>query len=151
VNLKNEKIMLRYFILFIGLGLFSMCSSSRQGQSSVDTSVGRNVGKTEAISEVETDNSALQLVDYLRRIPGVQVSGSRDNPIIRVRVSSSVQSDVEPLFVIDRTVVGNSYQSAASMVDVNDIQSVRVLKDVSSTSMYGMQGANGVILIKTKK
>jgi len=143
--------MYRYYILFFAIILFTACSSSQQGQSSVDKSTRGSTGKTQAISEFSTDNSAMELVDYLRRISGVQVFGSKNNPVIRVRVSWSVNSDLEPLYVIDRTIVGNSYESAASMVDVNDIDKITVLKDVSSTSMYGMQGANGVILIKTKK
>jgi TonB-dependent SusC/RagA subfamily outer membrane receptor len=140
--------MYKYLIISILSGLIISCTTS---QPATDQTNERKVIRTEAISEVNTENPSLQLADYLKRIPGVQVSGSKDNPMVRVRVSSSVQNDVEPLFVIDNTRVGNSYQSAASMVDVNDIKSVSVLKDVSSTSMYGMQGANGVIVIKTKK
>ncbi|MBR9999387.1 MAG: TonB-dependent receptor plug domain-containing protein [Cyclobacteriaceae bacterium] len=139
--------MYKYLNLLLVSGFFISCTST---QPAIDQNKNQHTGRTEAISDVETDNPSLQLSDYLRRIPGVQVTGTKDNPVIRVRVSSSVQSDVDPLFVIDNTRVGNSYQTAASMVDVNDIKKVTVLKDVSSTSMYGMQGANGVIVIRTK-
>jgi hypothetical protein len=71
--------MYRYLILFFSIILFITCSPTKQGQSTVDDGASRNVGTTQAISEVKTDNSALQLVDYLRRIPGVQVSGSKND------------------------------------------------------------------------
>lgn len=134
--------------------LMASCSVNRNSQSSNSTKQKSRVsGTTEAISEVKTTDAdaTLELIDYLRRVPGVQISGSRSDPVIRIRSGMSLLSDYEPLYVIDGNPIGNDYKSAASQVDPNDIASVSVLKDVSSTNMYGMRGANGVIVIKTKK
>ncbi len=140
--------MLRNFIGLLVIVIFSLgCASTQQSNVAGND---QQTNRSDASSEVNVKNATLELSDYLRRLPGVQITGSGSNVTVRVRTSTSVSNTVEPLYVIDGNRVGNSYQSAASQVDVNDIQSVRVLKDVSSTSMYGMQGANGVILIKTK-
>jgi TonB-dependent SusC/RagA subfamily outer membrane receptor len=121
------------------------CSSSNVASSD------RNA-KTVDNDEVKTDNlQNLTLADYLRRIPGLQVQGSGQNVSVTVRGSTSVSADNSPLYVIDRNMVGNDYSQVAAMVDPNDIASVNVLKDAASTSSYGLRGANGVVVIKTKK
>lgn len=91
-----------------------------------------------------------ELVDYLRRVPGLQITGANGNYSIAVRGAVSLNASSEPLFIVDNVQVG-SYQSAASLVDPNNIRSVEVLKDVASTQPYGMRGAGGVILIRTQK
>jgi len=87
--------------------------------------------------------------DFLRRIPGVQVSGQGNNVQVRVRGLSTISGDPSPLFVIDGVEVGNSYGDVA-FLDGNQIDKIRVLKDATSTSRYGFRGSNGVIVIKTK-
>ena len=89
-----------------------------------------------------------ELVDYLRRTPGLQIIGSSPDYKIRVRGDVSVNANAEPLFVIDNVRVGN-YSQAASMVDPNNIKYVNVLKSVADTQAYGTQGVGGVILIRT--
>jgi TonB-linked SusC/RagA family outer membrane protein len=93
------------------------------------------------------------------RIPGVQVNtnsgrpGGRTN--IRIRGFSSINSTNNPLYVVDgvQLPMGNQAQfsQAIDYLNPNDIVSVEVLKDASSTAIYGARGANGVILITTKK
>jgi len=93
------------------------------------------------------------------RISGVQVNtnsgrpGGRTN--IRVRGFSSINSSNNPLYVIDGVMlpVGNQTQASQAIdyINPNDIVSVEVLKDASSTAIYGARGANGVILITTKR
>ncbi len=100
---------------------------------------------------VETKETNLSLADYLRRVPGVQVSGSGQSTKVLIRGASTSTGSTEPLFIIDRTPIGNNYGQVASMVDVNNIRRVEVLKDAASTSFYGMRGSNGVIIIRTKK
>jgi TonB-linked SusC/RagA family outer membrane protein len=93
------------------------------------------------------------------RMAGVQVNtnsgrpGGRTN--IRVRGFSSINSSNNPLYVVDGVMLpqGNQAQfsSAIDYINPNDIVSVEVLKDASSTAIYGARGANGVILVTTKK
>lgn len=124
------------------------CTASNQSAGSRKVTRSTN---TTSSATIETQNQAQSLFDYLRRVPGLQVSGTESNPTILVRNSPSLQPGANrPLFVIDGRPVGNDYNQAASIVDVNDIKSVTVLKDVASTSAYGLRGANGVIVIRTK-
>lgn len=91
--------------------------------------------------------SALQVI--AGRLAGVNVTiadGSPDAPIkIRVRGGGSITQDNSPLFIVDGFPVNNINDIAPG-----DIESMDVLKDASSTAIYGAQGANGVVLITTK-
>ncbi len=101
---------------------------------------------------VETKETNLSLADYLRRVPGLQVRGSGENVTVMIRGGSgSPLGGNEPLYVIDRVRIGNNYNQAKDQVDVNDIRYIEVLKDVASTSLYGMIGSNGVVVIHLKK
>ncbi len=83
------------------------------------------------------------------RLAGVQVTSTDGSPdaevLIRVRGGGSVTGDNSPLYIIDGF-------PAKSINDVSptDIQSIDILKDASSTAIYGSQGANGVVIITTK-
>jgi TonB-linked SusC/RagA family outer membrane protein len=83
------------------------------------------------------------------RLAGVQVTtteGSPDAEIkIRVRGGGSISQDNSPLFIVDGFPV-----SSISNIPPSDIQDITVLKDASSTAIYGARGANGVILVTTK-
>ena len=89
------------------------------------------------------------LADFLYRIPGVNVTGPSTNPTITVRGISSTNSGIEPLYVIDGQPVGTSYLNVNGMLNVRDIAHVQVLKG-SEASLYGVRGANGVIVITTR-
>jgi len=83
---------------------------------------------------------------------------------VRVRGGTSISSSNEPLYVIDGMPVqsantlpggtgltGGSQRNPLSRLNPNDIESITVLKDASATAIYGARGANGVVLITTKK
>jgi len=84
------------------------------------------------------------------RASGVQVKQNSLEPggnvSIRVRGASSVSAENEPLYVIDGFQTDNM-----SQINMDDIESIEILKDASTTAIYGARGANGVILITTKK
>ncbi len=90
------------------------------------------------------------LADYLTKVPGVNVSGSGDNAYVTIRGISSFQSGNTPLYVVDGQAIGNNYSQANNMVNPQDIDYVRVLKGPDA-AIYGVRGANGVIVIVTKK
>lgn len=84
--------------------------------------------------------------------PGVQLySGSGDPtggaPTIRIRGFGSMSASNAPLVVVD----GVPYDGAISQINPADVESMSVLKDASASAIYGHRGANGVILITTKK
>ena len=83
--------------------------------------------------------------------PGVQVNGSTGTPgsapSIRIRGFNSINGDNSPLYVVD----GIPYEGSLSDLSPNDIESMSVLKDAASCALYGNRGANGVVLITTKR
>lgn len=93
------------------------------------------------------------------RISGVQVNTNSGRPggqtNIRIRGFSSINSSNNPLYVVDGVILplGTQTQNSSPIDYLNpgDFASVEVLKDASSTAIYGARGANGVILITTKK
>jgi TonB-linked SusC/RagA family outer membrane protein len=86
------------------------------------------------------------------KIPGVVIQQNNgtpgSTPAIKVRGFGSISAGNSPLIVIDGNIVG---ASIFSTLNTNDIESMDVLKDASSTAIYGSKGSNGVILITTKR
>jgi TonB-dependent starch-binding outer membrane protein SusC len=76
-----------------------------------------------------------------------------DHEKIRIRGQSSFFSSAEPLYVVDGVPVPIVNMSSLGIADLNihDIDNITILKDASSTALYGFQGGNGVVLIDTKK
>ena len=93
------------------------------------------------------------------RIAGVQVNTNSGRPggqtNVRIRGFSSINATNNPLYVVDGVILPVGTQTnnsnAIDYINPNDIASVEVLKDASATAIYGARGANGVILITTKK
>ncbi len=81
---------------------------------------------------------------------GVQVQQSDFSPgstlLITIRGGNSIRSTNTPLYVVDGFI-----SDAGNQISPNDIEDIQILKDASSTAIYGARGANGVILITTKK
>ncbi len=86
------------------------------------------------------------------KAPGVQVqqtSGAPGStPAIKVRGFGSISAGNNPLIVVDGNIVN---MQVFSLLNSNEIESIDVLKDASSTAIYGSRGANGVIMVTTKK
>ena len=84
-------------------------------------------------------------------IPGVVTTSANGQPgsslAIRVRGFGSINATSEPLFVVD----GVPYIGGTSNINPADVENISVLKDASSTALYGSRAANGVVLITTKK
>ena len=95
------------------------------------------------------------------RAAGVQITQNSGAPggttSIRIRGGNSIQGDNEPLYVIDGIPFKNDGAGSGSSFNVlstlnpSDIESMSVLKDASSTAIYGSRGANGVVIITTKR
>jgi len=114
-----------------------------QKRAAVTGAVSSVSGKTLSSLPVGGVDQALQ-----GRVAGLTVvnNGSPGNaPIIQIRGVSSVNSDSNPLYIIDGVPGG------IGGIDPRDIQSVDVLKDASSAAIYGSRATNGVIIITTKK
>jgi outer membrane cobalamin receptor len=96
----------------------------------------------------ETDIPYTSMLDRLRRVPRLAITGPDYDPTILIRGSRSMESSNEPLFEIDGTIVGTGYSSIRS-VDVNQVESIRVVTPAQA-GLYGSRGANGVVKINTK-
>jgi TonB-dependent SusC/RagA subfamily outer membrane receptor len=105
---------------------------------------------------------------YLGKISGVSITGQGASAEIRIRgystlgntggvsgfAADAMNSSAaigEPIFVLNGTVFNGRFADLYSSLNVNDINNVTVLKDASSTAMYGSRGANGVVVINLKK
>jgi len=115
----------------------------------------RKTDVTGALSVISTKEFAQQPVTRLDQVlqgraTGVQVTQSNGSPggdsRIRIRGANSVLGNNDPLYVIDG-YIGADY----NLLNPSDIASIQVLKDAASTSIYGSRGANGVVIITTKK
>ncbi|MCM5664069.1 SusC/RagA family TonB-linked outer membrane protein [Galbibacter mesophilus] len=86
------------------------------------------------------------------RAAGVEVTSNNGAPgaasTIRIRGASSIQGNNNPLYVVDGFIAGTNFN--LNNLNVNDIESVEVLKDATALAIYGTRGAAGVILITTK-
>lgn len=130
-------------------------------------------GAVSSLREKDFNPGANASVDQLilGRSAGVQVSQTSSEPggglSIRIRGASSVNAGNEPLYVIDGfpidnspllagggvagTGTNNNPRNPLNALNPADVESIEILKDASATAIYGSRGANGVILITTKK
>ncbi|RSK43772.1 SusC/RagA family TonB-linked outer membrane protein [Hymenobacter rigui] len=104
---------------------------------------------SQQIKDIPVNSAAEALTG---RLAGVQLTSSEGTPgnldvRVRVRGGGSVTQDNSPLYVVD----GIQIENALSVIAPQDIASVDVLKDASATAIYGARGANGVVIITTKK
>jgi len=110
-------------------------------------------GAVSSISAKSVENVPITRLDQIiqGRASGVQVSQTQSQPggsvSLRIRGTNSINSGNEPLFVIDGFPGAGNLNS----INPNDIQSIDILKDASSIAIYGSRGANGVVIVTTKK
>ncbi len=101
--------------------------------------------------EVIETKVATNVADFLKgSLAGVNISVNNDaggGGSIQVRGPASLQASTSPLIVLD----GNIYYGTLSDINPNDIESIDVLKDASSTAIYGSKGSAGVIMVNTKR
>lgn len=99
---------------------------------------------TESVGRTRVDEA------IVGRMPGVQVSFANgrpgSTPVIRIRGVGSISAGSQPLFVVDGVPVDN-----IETLNMNDVQSIDILKDASAAAIYGSRGANGVVLITTRR
>ena len=104
--------------------------------------------------EVLTEKPVTTINDALAgRLPGVSIgkaSSPSEAASIKIRGTNTINSGSSPIYVVDGLVMGDDYGSFNAL-NVNDVESIQVLKDASATALYGSRGANGVIVITTKK
>src|SRR5690606_20824962 len=113
------------------------------------TSVTSSITKLENKNLEQIPDSRIENV-LAGRLAGVNISNGRNRPgeapSIRVRGLGSISAGNNPLIVVDGFPGGD-----LGTLNMNDVESIEVLKDASSTAIYGSRGASGVILVTTKR
>lgn len=108
-------------------------------------------GSLASVSSKDFEKQPLTRIDQALqgRATGVQVVQTGGDPggefKIRIRGANSITGGNDPMYVVDGMIVNN-----ISNININDIESMEILKDASATAIYGSMGANGVVLITTK-
>ena len=93
-------------------------------------------------------NDALQ-----GRVAGVFIGGGSkpsDDAVIKIRGTNTINSGSNPIYVVDGLIMENNLGGFNS-INMNDVATISILKDASATALYGSRGANGVVVITTKK
>jgi TonB-dependent SusC/RagA subfamily outer membrane receptor len=86
------------------------------------------------------------------RFPGVEITRAADGGIaIRIRGPTSIVGSNQPLYVLDGIPIQPGPNGSLTGISPFDIASIEVLKDAAGTALYGVRGANGVVVIKTKR
>ncbi|MGQ0713745.1 MAG: TonB-dependent receptor plug domain-containing protein [Gemmatimonadaceae bacterium] len=136
-------------LLFAGLAaLGAACQSSQRTPESAPAP-----STSDVTSEDIERAPALSIEEHLRgRVAGVSVTRTAEGGIaVRVRGATSIYGSNEPLYVLDGVPITPGPGGSLIGIDPYDIESIQVLKDPADTALYGMRGANGVIIIKTKR
>lgn len=112
-------------------------------------------GATSSVnSDVLTEKPVTTINDALQgRVAGVSVTSAvkpSEDSNIRIRGINTINSGSSPIYVVDGLVMGNDF-SYFNSINVNDVESITVLKDASATALYGSRGANGVVVVTTKR
>jgi TonB-dependent SusC/RagA subfamily outer membrane receptor len=151
--------------LLISALLFAGCAGTGPAVSSVDQDGpetvddgyqikgAKHANQSNIMVEENKDRpSNLSLDMMLQQLPGVRVKSGRGaySQFTVDGTSGSFMSDTSPLFVVNGMAIGTDFSTVYGMVNPNEVSSLSVLKG-SDASIYGSRGANGVILIRTKK
>jgi TonB-linked SusC/RagA family outer membrane protein len=104
--------------------------------------------KGDGLDELPTSRLDNALIGKLAGLT-VQINSSEvgSDPTLRIRGASSISADASPLVVVD----GHPIDDGLAYVSPQDVASIEILKDAASAAIYGSRGANGVILVTTKK
>lgn len=148
------------------LGTMTGCASSNSTTAKndddeiVDTGYGQQkkgdtTGSVETVNaeDTETDAPPARVSDLLKgRVSGVEVTEAPGGGIrVRIRGAQSITGSNDPLYVVDDLPIQADPGGTISFLNPRDIESITVLKDASATALYGSRGANGVIVITTKR
>ena len=137
-------------VLLLGLAaLVSGCASKSKtdGQAAAPA-------RSSGVNAADVANSPNIPIEQIlqSKVPGVVVSRTEDGGIaIRIRGNSTINGSSVPLYVIDGVPIEPGPNGSLTGINPYDIASIKVLKDATDLTMYGSRGANGVIVIKTKK
>lgn len=126
-------------VSIIAILLLMSCASSYQSTDS-------NVSSNDTTNQLNYN-----LSDYLRKNTNLMIQGTHPNVAITIRGLSTIRGDNRPMFNVDGVNVGRDYARVDQLLNPNEIKSVRILSGLSQLAVYGEDGTNGIIMIKTNK
>ncbi len=135
------------------IGLGSGCSHRSKPAAAASPSPATSAPNSTVTSEdiAKAPGQSIEQV-LMGRFPGVEVSRTADGGFaVRIRGGSSIRGSNTPLYVLDGVVIDPGPNGYLTVVNPNDIETIEVLKEPAETALYGLRGANGVILITTKR
>lgn len=131
------------------LFVFAACSHRTTERPSADP---RPPGTVLTAADIR--NSPGQSLEQLllARVPGLTIERAADGHAkLVLRGKNTILGDDEALFVLNGLPLGPAVSGNLAAVDIHDIETVQVLRDAAATAAYGVRGANGVIVIRTKE
>jgi TonB-dependent SusC/RagA subfamily outer membrane receptor len=154
VNAMRFRMSVFALLLFLLVG----CGTSKPATDTPASAAGDygegagDTGSSATVSGKELEERPVTRVEELLkgRVAGVEVIETGDGFKVRIRGQQSLSGDTQPLYVVDGMPMTPGPDGLVS-INPRDVESIEVLKDASSTAIYGVRGANGVILIKTKR
>jgi TonB-dependent SusC/RagA subfamily outer membrane receptor len=138
----------------MAVGALSACAHHVAPRAEAEPETVTGVKKANVVNSEAIASSSGQPIEKILadRVAGVRLGRASDGSLtVQIRGSGSLNSDAQPLYVIDGVPITPGPGGSLSGINPYDIQSIEVLKDAVSTTMYGSRGANGVIVIKMKK
>jgi TonB-dependent starch-binding outer membrane protein SusC len=146
----------RSFLVFapgLTCALLASCAhgGERTGAAAADQYGAADEPAVSAEDIARTPSESIERI-LMTRFPGVWVARTPEGGLsVRIRGASSIHGSTEPLYVIDGVATRPGPNGSLTGVQAQDIETIQVLKDAASTAMYGVRGANGVIVITTKR
>lgn len=127
-----------------------LITGCKSGQRTSDTSAPR---PTADVTSEDIQRAPGQSIEEILkgRVAGVTVTRVDGGIAVRIRGATSIYGSNEPLYVVDGVPIQPGPGGSLVGIDPYDIESIEVLKDPADTALYGMRGANGVIVVKTKR
>jgi len=129
----------------LALGAFMGCAHANSG------SVQRLAPRDAALTADDIERSPSVPIEQLLalRVAGLTVTPARDGHLmIQIRGQTTLTGDQEPLFVVNGIPLSRAMNFSA--INRHDIATIEVVKDAAGTALYGLRGANGVIVVRTK-
>jgi len=135
------------------VGLLPGCAHPKKAGQDASATPATTSAPGSAVTSEDIQRNPGQPIEQvlMGRFPGVVVTRTAGGLQVRIRGGSSLEGGNVPLYVLDGIIIDPGPNGNLTGINPEDIESIEVLKDAVTTTMYGMRGANGVIVIKTKR
>jgi TonB-dependent SusC/RagA subfamily outer membrane receptor len=136
------------------VALLSGCAHSPQPRIALTEPVKQPTASDAGVTAEDVQRAPNVPIEQLlqSKVAGVVVSRTEDGGIaIRIRGATTITGSNAPLYVIDGVPFQSGENGSLTGINPYDIASIKVLKEPADITMYGVRGANGVIVIKTKR